>query len=437
MQRDTAAALAFQSEGEAREGEYDQQNFYRLLRKAVSRTTANRKIFLRVPVIEGQELSAGDDVAQLIDSDSKLRLQDVAAELKSRQAELSSRKASLVAAETRLREPLDLQTKLAEAEAMLARIATERSRLPCQIAAAQSKLTLTAKELESRQNSTEVLGKLSLARAENENQVASAAHRELLARQATLEQEQTANERRGKALQCQLDLKTDEIRQRDDAVAAVELAEAKVMQATVMVDVAKLNLSRMTIKAPTAGKVLALVARPGSKVMGRTAATAPEASTVITMYAPARLQIRADVRLEEVPRVFVGQQARIEPPAVKVALKGEVIAATSITDTNAADENFIFTHLEFLQRIPGLNSVGTATQIGVLLNEVASLQQVAKAADENFRAGYVGTNTRPLGVFQLSVLGDLIGLIGILRYLALACVGLVLALVGTTTLMAV
>jgi len=102
-----------------------------------------------------------------------------------------------------------------------------------------------------------------------------------------------------------------------------------------------------------------------------------------------------------------------------------------------ADENFIFTHLEFLQRIPGLNSVGTATQIEVLLNDDAQLSQVATAIDEKFRAGTVGTNTRPLGVFQLSVLGDLIELIGLLRYLALACVALVLALVGTTTLMAV
>ncbi len=299
---------------------------------AVLVTALAEGVVEKLLVIEGQELRAGDDVAQLIDLDSKLRLQDVAAELKSRQAELSSRKASLIAAETRLREPLDLQTKLAEAEAMLARIATERSRLPSQIAAAQSKLTLTAKELESRQNSTDVLGKLSLARAENEHQVAGAAHRELLAQQATLEQEQAANERRVKALQRQLELKTEELRQRDEALAAVELAEAKVMQATVMLDVAKLNLSRMTIKAPTGGKVLALVARPGSKVMGQTAAAAPEASTVITMYDPARLQIRADVRLEEVPRVFVGQQARIETPAVKGALKGEVIAATSITD---------------------------------------------------------------------------------------------------------
>jgi putative ABC transport system permease protein len=128
-------------------------------------------------------------------------------------------------------------------------------------------------------------------------------------------------------------------------------------------------------------------------------------------------------------RLKVGQRFSIG--AATVTIVG--ICSSNVT----ADENFIFTHLEFLQRIPGLNSVGTATQIEVLLNEDASLQQVAKSIDEKFRAGYVGTNTRPLGVFQLSALGDLIELIGFLRYLAFACVGLVLALVGTTTLMAV
>lgn len=286
----------------------------------------------RLLVIEGQELKAGDDVAHLIDADARLRVQEAEAELRSRQADLASQKASLAAAEIRLREPLELQTRLAEAEAMLAKIATERARLPSQIAAAQSKLALTAQELESRKNLTDVLAKLALARAENEHQVADAAHRELLAQQATLEQEQAANERRVKALERQLELKTEEQRERDEAVAVVELAQAKVQQATVLLDVAKLNLSRMTIKAPTEGKVMALVARPGSKVMGLTATGAHEASTVVTMYDPSRLQIRADVRLEEVPRVFVGQQARIETPAVKGTMQGEVIAATSITD---------------------------------------------------------------------------------------------------------
>ena len=283
-------------------------------------------------VIEGQDLKAGNEVAKLIDADARLRLRQAEAELRSRQAELASSKATLAAAETRLREPLELQTKLAEAEAMLARISTERARLPSQIAAAQSKLALAAHELKSRNEAKEVVGQLTLARSEHEHAAAGAALRELLAAQATLEQEQAANQRRVKALERQLELKTEEQRQRDEAAAAVELAEAQVAHATVLLDGAKLNLSRMTIRAPSAGKVQALVARPGSKVMGQTASGAAEASTIITMYDPAQLQVRADVRLEEVPRIFVGQQARLETPAVSGALQGIVIAATSITD---------------------------------------------------------------------------------------------------------
>ena len=52
-------------------------------------------------------------------------------------------------------------------------------------------------------------------------------------------------------------------------------------------------------------------------------------------------------------------------------------------------------------------------------------------------AGPVETDTRPKGVFQAKSLGDLTELIGLAHYLGLACVGLVLALVATTTVMSV
>src|SRR5262249_45214918 len=47
------------------------------------------------------------------------------------------------------------------------------------------------------------------------------------------------------------------------------------------------------------------------------------------------------------------------------------------------------------------------------------------------------TDTRPKGVFQANAVGDLRELIGFANYLGYACVGLVLALVATTTIMAV
>ena len=102
-----------------------------------------------------------------------------------------------------------------------------------------------------------------------------------------------------------------------------------------------------------------------------------------------------------------------------------------------AEENYIYSHLEFLQRGKGMNLVGTVTQMEILLN--AGVDPVAKCReiDDLFRGGPVETDSRPKGVFQAKSLGDLTQLIGMAHYLGYACVGLVLALVATTTVMSV
>ncbi len=102
-----------------------------------------------------------------------------------------------------------------------------------------------------------------------------------------------------------------------------------------------------------------------------------------------------------------------------------------------AEDNFLYTHLEFLQRTRGLNSVGTVTQFEVHLTDDADPYAVAREIDERFRGGPVATDTRPKGVFQANAMGDLAELIGFSKYLGYACIGLVLALVATMTVMAV
>ena len=56
------------------------------------------------------------------------------------------------------------------------------------------------------------------------------------------------------------------------------------------------------------------------------------ASTVVTLYDPKRMQVRADVRLENVPQVQPGQKVRIETAAVPKPLEGEVLFATALTN---------------------------------------------------------------------------------------------------------
>lgn len=104
---------------------------------------------------------------------------------------------------------------------------------------------------------------------------------------------------------------------------------------------------------------------------------------------------------------------------------------------NPAEENYIYTHLDFLQRNKDQNLVGTVTQFEVLLADGADSTTASDSIDNLLRSGPVETDTRPKGVFQAHSLGDLMQLIALAHYLGYACVGLVLVLVSTTTVMAV
>jgi putative ABC transport system permease protein len=104
---------------------------------------------------------------------------------------------------------------------------------------------------------------------------------------------------------------------------------------------------------------------------------------------------------------------------------------------NAAEDALIYTHLDFLQRARGQNEIGTVTQLEVHLADHADPDTVAAAIDAAFHAGPVATTTRTKGMFQADTLADLAELIGFIHWLGYACVGLVLSLVATTTVMAV
>lgn len=114
-----------------------------------------------------------------------------------------------------------------------------------------------------------------------------------------------------------------------------------------------------------------------------------------------------------------------------------VQVAGIFSSNDPAEENYIYSHLDFLQRGQDEDLVGTVTQHEVLLQPGVDATAKADEIDELFRGGPVETDTRPKGVFQAKSLGDLTQLIGLAHYLGYACVGLVLALVATTTIMSV
>jgi putative ABC transport system permease protein len=102
-----------------------------------------------------------------------------------------------------------------------------------------------------------------------------------------------------------------------------------------------------------------------------------------------------------------------------------------------AEENLVYTGLEFLQYTRGLDVAGLVTQFEVYLADGAEPEAVAAAIDQTLKAGPVATTTRRKGAFQSSTLADLVDVIAFSNWLGYACVVLVLALVTTTTVMAV
>ncbi len=114
-----------------------------------------------------------------------------------------------------------------------------------------------------------------------------------------------------------------------------------------------------------------------------------------------------------------------------------VTVAGIFASSEPTEENYLYCHLDFLQRTRSLNAVGVVTQFEVQLQEGASADTMCRTIDELYRGGPVQTDTRTKGAFQASAVGDLVELIVFAKYLGFACVALVLALVGTTTVMAV
>lgn len=114
-----------------------------------------------------------------------------------------------------------------------------------------------------------------------------------------------------------------------------------------------------------------------------------------------------------------------------------VHVAGIFSSTVPAEENLIYTSLQFLQYTRGLDAAGLVTQHEVLLTDDAEPDRVAAEIDQVLRAGPVATTTRRKGAFQASTLSDLVDLIGFAHWLGYACVGLVLSLVATTTVMSV
>jgi multidrug efflux pump subunit AcrA (membrane-fusion protein) len=286
----------------------------------------------QVLVIEGEEVEAGQPLARLVDADARLALQEAEAAVQLRAAERDAVQAALVAAEQHVKQPVHLEAALADADAALAALDTEIKNLPFALKAAESRLSLARQELEGKQSVAGAIAARAIQKAQSEYDAAVAEVEQLRERVPSLEAQREACSRKCAALRTILALKTDEQRAADEARAKLAAAEAQLAQARLAVESARLRLERLTVRSPIRGRVMSLHAWPGRRLMGLVAASEHDASSVATLYDPRALQVRADVRLEDVPRVQIGQRVQISTAAVSEPLSGRVLATTSRAD---------------------------------------------------------------------------------------------------------
>jgi multidrug efflux pump subunit AcrA (membrane-fusion protein) len=280
-------------------------------------------------VVEGQRIEAGEVIANLIPIDAELAVRRQRAKLAIRQGEYDRAVAELDAATLRVEKPVHLEVLLADAESELAASQSDLVRLPHLIRSAEAELTFARESVESKRAAGAGVSGVIRQRAEADLKDAQARLRELEQRQPSLEERTAALRRKVAALRAQLSLLIEEQGQLAEARAKVETAAALRDEAQVGLEEAELELARTQISAPRGGRVLQLVASPGDRVVGLRSAAESANSTIIQMYDPESLQVRVDVRLEDVPLVVPNQQVNIQTAATRELIRGRVLQPTT------------------------------------------------------------------------------------------------------------
>lgn len=283
-------------------------------------------------VAEGQTVEQGQPVATLVDTDAKFTVLQAEANFRLSEAEVRGVEAALAAARISLANPNELKVALADSESLLAETELTLSNLPYLIETANSRRQLAADNLDRKERSGDSIARRVRDEARNELVAAENELAELRARMPTLKSQRTSLEKKREALSQQLELLTEHKRAVAANEAALAAACARRDQSRLSVELARLNLERMVIYAPMSGRVLTVDARPGRRLVGMDPSSQQDASAVISIYDPEKLQVRVDVRLEDVPQVKIGQPVAIQTAALPTLLSGEVLWVTTRAD---------------------------------------------------------------------------------------------------------
>jgi len=285
-------------------------------------------------VVENQLMKKGEPIAELIREDALLSHERAIANRQLAEAELERSEAACAAAKTRFDQPVHLEAKLATADADLAKINTSLTNLPFETQRAESELKFTQRNFDRMEKAANSVSQREIDRARADYETAQAQLAEFRDRKFSLEKELSAVKQKRDAINLQLQLLIDETKEKDETLAMLDVAKAKLTQMSVAESEAELRLRRMTIRAPVAGRIYKLVAMPGARVGAglMTENRGHDASCVVTLYQPESLQIRVDVRFEDIPKVSLGQSVAISNPAMSESIHGTVLFISSEAD---------------------------------------------------------------------------------------------------------
>lgn len=276
-------------------------------------------------VVEGDYVEQGEPIARLVAIDAELNLAKAKNLVEIREAALEQIEAERQAAIVRLDRPLQRRAELATAHSELAKAQAVKQILPYQIAAAKAEVEFAEKSFVGKKAAQTAVAERAINQSERDLATAMATLQELLERQSSIDRELEALTAKTEALEQQLELRVEEKRQLDEANARARSARALCEEARLQLREAELILERTVIRAPVSGRILNLSAAPGSSVNeGHFGG-----STVAEMYDPKKLQVRVDVRLEDVPKVSKGQPVEIRTASVSRVIQGRVLHLTS------------------------------------------------------------------------------------------------------------
>jgi RND family efflux transporter MFP subunit len=199
-----------------------------------------------------------------------------------------------------IKEVLVLEGQAVEAGQVVARLVDDDARLAADLAAAG----LEERESEVRQ----VMAALAVAVSHVEEARDEVDRKRKLVAAGGVSEGQFAR----------LQIRLQSLEQEAEAArTAVATAQAAARTHAVMCEQARLALSRTEVRAPSAGVVLARLVEPGSRAsMSGKPDAGGMSGTVVRLYDPAKLQVRADVPLADVAKIGVGTPAEITTEAL-------------------------------------------------------------------------------------------------------------------------